>query len=89
MSRKAALFSQRFAKQVVVTRHARLRMAERDIDDALRLDIIDQGDTRFRDPPHLWAFKAITGWCDNPVCAVLVLEDAVVVKAVMHHFELT
>jgi len=44
------LFSQRFQRRIVITRHP-----ER---------------------------------CDNLVCAVLVLEDAVVVKTVMHHFAL-
>jgi hypothetical protein len=32
--------------------------------------------------------KNLSGRSDNLVCAVLVLEDAVIVKTVMHHFDL-
>jgi hypothetical protein len=80
------LFSQRFERRIIVTRHARLRMAERNIDDQILVDIIDHGETRFRDPTHLWAFKHFPERADNLLCAVLVLEDCVVVKTVMHHF---
>lgn len=72
----------------MVTRHARLRMAERNIDDALLLNVIDHGETKYRDATHLWAYKAFPERCDNLLCAVLVLEDAIVIKTVMHHFEL-
>jgi hypothetical protein len=85
----AELFSQRFARRIIVTRHARLRMAERNIDDHMLVDIIDHGQTRFRDPTHLWAFKHFPARNDNLLCTVLVLEDSVVVKTVMHHFELS
>lgn len=51
------------------------------------LEVIDEGDTRYADETHLWAFKAFPARHDNLVCAVLVLESAVVVKTVMHHFE--
>lgn len=37
------MFSQRFQLPVVVTAHARERMAARSMDDALLLDIIDTG----------------------------------------------
>lgn len=85
----AELFSQRFNKRIAITRHARLRMGERNIDDDMLVDIIDRGQTRFSDPTHLWAFKHFPERNDNLLCAVLVLEDCVVVKTVMHHFELS
>jgi hypothetical protein len=44
--------------------------------------------TRFKDDTHFWAYKRLPGRTDNLVCAVLVLEDAVVVKTVMHEFVL-
>jgi hypothetical protein len=49
-------------------------------------EVIDHGDTRFKDETHLWVFMNLSGRSDNLVCAVLVLEDAVVVKTVMHYF---
>ena len=55
---------------------------------AVNAPLIDTGETRFKDPTHLWAYKNLPGRTDNLVCAVLVLEDAVVVKTVMHEFVL-
>jgi hypothetical protein len=52
------------------------------------MQVIDTGETRFKDPTHLWAYKKLPGRTDNLVCAVLVLENAVVVKTVMHEFVL-
>ena len=51
------------------------------------LDVIDSGETRYRDAAHLWVFKEFSERSDNLLCAVLVLEDTLVVKTVMHHFE--
>ena len=52
------------------------------------LVVVDTGDTRFKDDTHLWAYKNLPDRTDNLVCAVLVLEDVVVVKTVMHEFVL-
>lgn len=79
--------SVRFQRPVIVTRHARQRMMERGISEAMLLEVIDEGETRYADETHLWAFKSFPARHDNLVCAVLVLESAVVVKTVMHHFE--
>ena len=78
----------RFGRQVIVTRHAAQRMAERGVTDALLLRLIDEGNTRYRDESHLWAWLDLPDRADNLVCAVLVLEDAVIVKTLMHHWEL-
>jgi hypothetical protein len=83
-----AMFSIRFQRSVIITRHARIRMSERDIPDAMLLEVIDCGETRYRDDTHLWAFKDFPERNDNLLCAVVVLEDAVVVKTVMHHFSI-
>jgi hypothetical protein len=61
-------------------------MRQRAISVAELQDVIDHGDTRFKDETHLWVFMNLSGRSDNLVCAVLVLEDAVVVKTVMHYF---
>lgn len=81
------MFSQRFQRPVILTRHAVLRMAERRISEVELLEVIDTGETRYADETHLWAHKAFPSRHDNLICAVLVLEDALVVKTVMHHFE--
>jgi hypothetical protein len=45
------------------------------------------GEARYRDAAHLWVFKDFDERSDNLLCAVLVLEDRLIVKTVMHHFE--
>lgn len=82
------MHSARFDRPVIVTRHAALRMADRGISDVLLLRVIDEGATRYSDATHLWAWMDVPGRNDNLVCAVLVLESAVIVKTVMHHWEL-
>lgn len=81
------MFSTRFLRIIVITRHAQMRMDERGINEALLLDVIDSGETRYRDTTHLWVFKDFREHSDNLLCAVLVLEDQLIVKTVMHHFE--
>ena len=83
-----AMHSRRFDRPIILTRHARLRMDERNISEAELLAVIDTGEACYKDASHLWAFKHIAERADNLVCAVLVLEDSVVVKTVMHHFSL-
>ena len=82
------MFSSRLQRTLVLTSHARERMAERDITEEMLMEVIDLGETRYRDSTHLWAYKEFPDRNDNLLCAVLVLEDAVVVKTVMHHFSL-
>lgn len=80
------MFSNRFQRPVVLTRHAQERLQERQISVVELLAVVDTGATRYKDATHLWAYKSLAGRSDNLVCAVLVLEDVVVVKTVMHHF---
>lgn len=82
------MFSARFSRPVVLTKHAAQRMVERQVDQAQLLRVIDEGDTRYSDATHLWAWLAVPGRDDNLLCAVLVLETVVVVKTVMHRWEL-
>ncbi len=80
------MYSKRFSRPVVLSRHAVIRMVERRVSDAELLEVIDTGGTRFKDASHLWAYKPLTGRIDNLICAVLVLENAVIVKTVLHDF---
>lgn len=86
MNIRSSLFSRRFQRDVVITRHAVLRMAARGISEALLMDVIDTGETRFKDEAHLWVFKDFPERADNLLCVVVILEDRLIVKTVMHHF---
>jgi len=78
--------STRFQRAIHVTRHARARMFERNIDNAILLDLIETGTVKYRDDIHVWLFKAYAGRDDNLLCAAAVLEPVLAVKTVMHHF---
>lgn len=52
------MHSHRFDRPIILTRHARLRMDERNISEAELLSVIDTGETRYKDAVHLWAFQA-------------------------------
>ena len=73
---------------MVVTHHAAQRMLERAVDDETLLLIIDTGATRYSDDVRLWAWLNLPDRDDNLLCLALVLESAVIVKTVMHHWEL-
>jgi len=80
------MFSVRFQLPIILSNHAKIRIIERNISAAMLLEVIDSGGARYKDATHLWAFKEFPERHDNLLCAVLVLEDCVVVKTVMHHF---
>jgi hypothetical protein len=81
------VFSQRFQRPIVFTRHASERMQSRNVGADLVLKIIDTGYLRYSDPVRLWAWLELPDRQDNLLRLALVLEDAVVVKTVMHHWE--
>ncbi len=81
------MFCRRFERQVHITRHARERMLERNISEEQLIELLETGDTRFKDDTRLWIAKAFPKRTDNLVCAAVVLEDQLVVKTVMHHFD--
>jgi len=51
------------------------------------LDLIETGTVRYRDGSHGWIHKAYAGRDDNLLCVAVVLESVLVVKTVMHHFD--
>lgn len=87
-SRCSEVFSWRLQRRVQVTRHAAQRMAVRGASDELLPTIIAAGSIRQRDPTHLWVWLDVECRADKLLRVVLVLEPAVVVKTVMHHWEL-
>lgn len=80
--------STRFGRAVRITRHASERMRDRGITDELLSDLIETGTVRHKDDIRLWIFKSYPDRDDNLICAAAVLEDEVIIKTVMHHFEL-
>lgn len=62
-------------------------MRSRQVGGDLILKIIDTGSMRYSDPVRLWAWLEVPERQDNLLCLALVLEAAVVVKTVMHHWE--
>ena len=81
------MFSLRFQRPLVITRHAAERMRVRNVTEELVLKIVDTGYLRYSDSTRLWAWLEVPGRGDNLLCLAVVLEDAVVVKTVMHHWE--
>ena len=80
------MYSQRFNRPIQVTQHARHRMEERGVSDALLLDLIETGELRHKDERRVWIAKHYPERADNLLCTAAALETAVVVKTVMHHF---
>ncbi|WP_255337185.1 DUF4258 domain-containing protein [Methylophilus sp. 5] len=71
-----------------MTPHARERMLQRRISESLILDLIETGEIRKKDEVRLWIFKSYNDRNDNLLCVAVVVEAYLVVKTVMHHFEL-
>ena len=82
------MFSQRFQLNVIVTSHARQRMLERDMNEQLLMDIIETGTNKDAGNGHHWIYKHIAGREDNLLCVAAVVDNALVVKTIMHHWEL-
>ncbi|CAO1661381.1 DUF4258 domain-containing protein [Halomonas sp. NYA30] len=81
------MYSKRFNREVHITRHARERMQQRGLNEAQLSELLETGKTRFKDETRLWIAKAFVQRTDNLICAAVVLEDQLIVKTVMHHFE--
>lgn len=79
--------SVRFGLAVVLAEHARRRMMERSMTQALVLDIPDTGAVKQSDETHLWIYKRVDARSDNLLCVAAVVENVLVVKTVMHHWE--
>jgi len=82
------MYSARFAKEIIVTEHARARMADRDIDEPMLADLIETGNLRRIDDKYMFLFKHFSARNDNLVCAAAVEEDRLVVKTVMINWTL-
>jgi Domain of unknown function (DUF4258) len=80
------MYSQRFNKVIHLTEHAKNRMIERDISMELLSDLIETGQLNYKDDKHAWIAKHFQHRTDNLICAAIVIDQAVIVKTVMYHF---
>jgi hypothetical protein len=71
-----------------ITRHAQKRMQQRQVSEGMLLDLIETGTLRRKDDLHAWIFKYYPERTDNLICAAVALNKAIVVKTIMHHFQL-
>ncbi len=58
----------------------------RGISEALLHDLIETGEIRRKDETRIRIARQYANRADNLPCAVAVLETALVIKPVMHHF---
>lgn len=82
------MYSNRFKLEVRLTQHAKERMIERNINEELLIDLIETGTAKYKDERRLWIFKHYSNRHDNLICAAAVIENALIIKTVMHHFTL-
>ena len=81
------MHSVRFHLPVVLTEHAKSRMQERGVGEALIVEIIDTGTLKDAGSGHYWLYKHIDSRDDNLLCVAAVIDNVVVVKTIMHHWE--
>ena len=81
------MHSTRFNLQVVLTEHAYQRMTERNISLEQVLEIIDSGTLKEAGGLHYWLYKHLADRTDNLLCVAAVIDNVVVVKTIMHHWE--
>jgi hypothetical protein len=77
------MWSQRFQKNVWLTRHAKAAMAKRDITEDLVYDVIETGAVKTKDATNVWIFKSYPERGDNMLCVAAIIEQSVIVKTVM------
>ncbi|MBF0340700.1 MAG: DUF4258 domain-containing protein [Magnetococcales bacterium] len=81
-------FSARFKRPVVLTRHGIARMAERRVTVQMVAELIETGDMIQKNERNSWISKAFSDRDDNLICTAVAFEAALVVKTVMHNWQL-
>jgi hypothetical protein len=83
------MHSERFHLPIVLTEHAKSRMQERGVSEAIIVEIIDTGTLKDAGSGHYRLYKHIDARNDNLLCVAAVIDNVVVVKTIMHHWEPT
>ncbi|MEO5378692.1 MAG: DUF4258 domain-containing protein [Magnetococcus sp. DMHC-6] len=81
-------FSTRFKLPVLLTKHAKTRMEEREITLQMVADMIETGEIKPKDERHLWISKFYPERKDNLICLAVTLENMMIIKTVMHKWTL-
>ena len=81
------MHSIRFGLTILLTHHARQRLVERRISLRLLRTILDEGTIQRKDEQRIWVWINVDGRTDNSLCVAAVLEQSLVVKTVMTHWE--
>lgn len=71
-----------------MTDHARERMVERNVDEALLLELVESGHIVPMDAGHLFIYRHFADRRDNLVCAAAVEDGSLVIKTVMVNWTL-
>jgi hypothetical protein len=50
-------------------------------------DLVETGNVKHKDERHIWIYKAYPDRRDNLICAAAVLEDMLVIKTLMTHWQ--
>ena len=79
--------SKRFAKNVHLTHHAVQRMTQRGLSQPQIAVLIETGTVKQKDAEHWWIHQHVPGRNDNPVCAAVIVRQAVIIKTIMTHWE--
>ena len=82
------MHSTRFGLPVLLTEHARLRMTQRNVTASLVLEIIDTRILKHAGNSNCWLYNHIPDRTDNLLCVAAAVNNVVVVKTIMHHWEL-
>lgn len=64
-------------------------MQERGVTDAELLAIIEHGTVRAKDERRIWIYREFAERQDNLLCVAALLEDALIVKTIMTHWEVS
>ncbi len=81
------MHSARFDLPVILTEHAKQRMSDRNISIEMIMEIIDTGILKEAGNCHYWLYKNLPQRADNLLCVAAVVDNVVVVKTIMHHWE--
>lgn len=81
-------FSERFARNVWLTNHAKAALLKRGLDEATLLGLIESGDIMDKGDGHCWIHQHLQHRSDNRICAAVVIDQSVIVKTVMVNWQI-
>jgi len=83
-----SFYSPRFTKNVWLTNHAIEAMAKREVTLPEVKQLIEEGNTQYKDEKQGWVYFEFIHRNDNLVCAAIVNDQAVIIKTIMINWQL-